>query len=169
MKKYFIMLLHYIFFFCLLYKIKKITFPYYEKISTFISLELIGIFIFYFVCSILRYIRYLEEKITIYLILCFFITIFFHHFGYIELISGIYIFMILPMVSFGIIFCFILRDLFSILFLIIQLYFFVLFYIGIPYEIGNPIPSFSELFIIHNLVTFLYILLLKKNKNRYTK
>ena len=47
MKRYFIIGLHYIFFFCLLYKIKKATFPYYDKISTFISLELIGLFIFF--------------------------------------------------------------------------------------------------------------------------
>ena len=169
MKKYFIILLHYIFFFCLLYKIKKTTFPYYDKISTFISLELIGLFIFYSVCSILKSIKYLEEKIIMYSIFCFFITIFFYYIGYIELISGVYFFMILPMTAFGIIYCFILRDLFSLIFLITILYFFVLFYIGIPYEIGNPIPSFRELFSIHSLVTVLYSLLLKKNNNRYIK
>ena len=156
-------------FFCLLYKIKKATFPYYDKISTFISLELMGLFIFYSVCSILKSIKYLEEKIIMYSIFCFFITIFFYHIGYIELISRVYFFMILPMTAFGIIYCFILRDLFSLIFLITILYFFVLFYIGIPYEIGNPIPSFRELFSIHSLVTVLYSLLLKKNNNRYIK
>ena len=148
----------------MLYKIKKATFPYYDKISTFISLELIGLFIFY---SILKSIKYLEEKIIMYSIFCFFITIFFYHIGYIELISGVYFFMILPMTAFGIIYCFILRDLFSLLFLITILYFFILFYIGIPYEIGDPVPNFSELFIIYTLVIILYNLLL--NKNKYTK
>ena len=167
MKRYFIIGLHYIFFFCLLYKIKKATFPYYDKISTFISLELIGLFIFYSVCSILKSIKYLEEKIIMYSIFCFFITIFFYHIGYIELISGVYFFIILPMTAFGIIYCFILRDLFSLLFLITILYFFILFYIGIPYEIGDPVPNFSELFIIYTLVIILYNLLL--NKNKYTK
>lgn len=102
-----------------------------------------------------------------YSIFCFFITIFFYYTGYIELISGVYFFMILPMTAFGIIYCFILRDLFSLLFLITTLYFFNLFYIGIPYEIGDPVPNFSELFIIYTLVIILYNLLL--NKNKYTK
>ena len=75
--------------------------------------------------------------------------------------------MILPMTAFGIIYCFILRDLFSLLFLITILYFFILFYIGIPYEIGDPVPNFRELFIIYTLVIILYNLLL--NKNKYTK
>ena len=66
MKRYFIIGLHYIFFFCLLYKIKKATFPYYDKISTFISLELMGLFIFYSVCFILKSIKYLEEKVIMY-------------------------------------------------------------------------------------------------------
>ena len=93
--------------------------------------------------------------------------LFFYYTGYIELISGVYFFMILPMTAFGIIYCFILRDLFSLLFLITTLYFFILFYIGIPYEIGDPVPNFSELFIIYTLVIILYNLLL--NKNKYTK
>ena len=102
-----------------------------------------------------------------YSIFCFFITIFFYYTGYIELISAVYFFMLLPMTAFGIIYCFILRDLFSLLFLITTLYFFNLFYIGIPYEIGDPVPNFSELFIIYTLVIILYNLLL--NKNKYTK